>query len=166
MLERVDNRGIVAILPFTAHDFARGLAAIERKDVDAARQAQREVKQHIAAGRAAVGAAEATSRSQRVTENDIRIAEVMSLALDAALSFATGARAEGIELAREAGEAEDALVFDYGPPVTVKPAWELAGELLLASGKKDEAAEAFRRALKRYPNRRLSVEGLRRAEGE
>ncbi len=62
-----------------------------------------------------------------------------------------------------AGEAEDKLVFEYGPPATVKPAWEVAGELLLAMGRKTEAAEAFRRVLKRYPNRKLSNERLRKA---
>ena len=168
MLERVDNSGIAAIVPFAAHDYARALAAIERKDVDAARQAQRELRAHIAAGRAAVAKpeAEAVTRAQTVTDTSIRIAEAMSLALDAALSFATGARTEGIELARKAGEAEDALVFEYGPPVTAKPAWEVAGELLLATNQKAEAAEAFRRALERYPNRKLSLDGLRRAEAK
>ena len=62
-----------------------------------------------------------------------------------------------------AGEAEDKLVFEYGPPATVKPAWEAAGEMLLTIGRKTDAADAFRRVLKRYPNRKLSNEGLRKA---
>jgi predicted negative regulator of RcsB-dependent stress response len=60
-----------------------------------------------------------------------------------------------------AAQTEDKLVFEYGPPAIVKPAWEAAGELLLAAGRKKEAADAFRKALKRYPNRRLSNEGLK-----
>ena len=163
MLERVSNDRIAAILPFVAHDFARGLAAVEGKNVDAARQAQREIRQHIDKGRTAVGATNVATRMQTVTATDIKTAEVMAMTLDAAVTVLRGETTRGLALARKAGEAEDALVFEYGPPVVVKPAWELAGELLLASDRRGEAAEAFRRVLKSYPNRRLSVEGLRRA---
>ena len=164
MRQRVSNEGIAAILPFVAHDFARGLSAIEDKDLDAAQKALQELRQLIAAGRASVGSSDVATRLQTVTEADIRTAEVMATALEAVLTFITGDATAGVKLARKAAEAEDALVFEYGPPATVKPAWELAGELLLASDRPAEAADAFRRALKRYPNRRLSVEGLRRAE--
>ena len=35
------------------------------------------------------------------------------------------------------------------------------GEMPLVAGKKKDAADAFRKALKRYPNRKLSNEGLK-----
>ena len=83
--------------------------------------------------------------------------------LDAAIQFAAGERDDAIKKIVAAAEAEDKLVFEYGPPAIVKPAWEAAGEMLLAMGRKAEAADAFRRVLKRYPNRKLSNEGLQKA---
>ena len=72
---------------------------------------------------------------------------------------------KGIRNMLAAAENEDRLVFEYGPPAIVKPAWEAAGELLLLADRKAEAANAFRNVLKRYPNRRLSNEGLKAATG-
>jgi predicted negative regulator of RcsB-dependent stress response len=42
----------------------------------------------------------------------------------------------------------------------VKPLDELLGDLLLADGRRDEAAAAFEKTLAVYPNRRLAREGL------
>ena len=166
MMQRVDNSGIATIMPFAGHDFARGLTALQLKDAALAVEARRALSQHLEAGRAARAKKnDPVSRSQTVSEADLQSVEVMGLALDAAIAFSNGARDEAIRLVRKAGEAEDAVIFEYGPPATVKPAWELAGELLLAADRKDEAADAFRRVIKRYPNRRLTLEGLRRAEG-
>jgi predicted Zn-dependent protease len=52
------------------------------------------------------------------------------------------------------------MEFEYGPPWSVKPLDELLGELLLADGQRTAAAEAFRRTLASYPNRRLALAGL------
>jgi predicted Zn-dependent protease len=87
----------------------------------------------------------------------------MEQILEAAIQFASGDRDRALVQVVTAAEAEDKLVFEYGPPAIVKPAWEAAGEMLLAAGRKNEATDAFRRVLKRYPNRRLSNEGLQKA---
>jgi TolA-binding protein len=84
----------------------------------------------------------------------------MEAILAAAMAFAQDERESGIRNTLAAAAREDKLVFEFGPPIIVKPTWEAAGELLLAAGRKKEAADAFRNALKRYPNRRLSTEGL------
>ena len=55
------------------------------------------------------------------------------------------------------------MTFDFGPPSVVKPAHELAGELLLASGDAAAARAEFERALAGAPNRALSLLGLARA---
>jgi TolA-binding protein len=83
--------------------------------------------------------------------------------LEAAFLFAAGDRDDAFKNIVAAADAEDKLIFEYGPPAIVKPAWEQAGEMFLKAGKKREAAEAFRNVLKRYPNRRLSNEGLKAA---
>ena len=106
---------------------------------------------------------ETASRYNAVSESEIRGSAIMEQVLEASIQFAAGDREAALRKAAAAGEAEDNMVFEFGPPTTVKPAWEAAGELLIEAGKYREAADAFRHALKRYPNRRLSNEGLKRA---
>ncbi len=65
---------------------------------------------------------------------------------------------------RRASKTYDAMPFDFGPPVTVKPPDELLGELLLEAKQPAEARAAFEQSLKRAPKRSLSLLGLARAE--
>jgi tetratricopeptide (TPR) repeat protein len=58
---------------------------------------------------------------------------------------------------------EDATSYEFGPPLVVKPAHELAGELLLDLGRPVEARRHFEQALARAPRRSLSLLGLARA---
>ena len=53
---------------------------------------------------------------------------------------------------------------DFGPPLVEKPSFELLAEELLAAGNAEEAADAYRQALKMAPGRKLSTAGLRLAE--
>ena len=55
------------------------------------------------------------------------------------------------------------MPFDFGPPATIKPVHELAGDLLLASGRAEEAAREYALALKWAPRRALSETGLAHA---
>jgi len=80
--------------------------------------------------------------------------------------LASGNEAGGLAALRASAEAESALPAAFGPPVMPKPSWELLGEQLLALGREDEAAEAFRKSLEFAPARRLSLAGLARAEGD
>ena len=54
----------------------------------------------------------------------------------------------------------------YGPPTLVKPTHELFGEILLRAGKPAEAAEQFKTALLRQPNRARSLLGSARAAAQ
>ncbi|HVT44613.1 MAG TPA: hypothetical protein VMT00_09500 [Thermoanaerobaculia bacterium] len=167
MREPVDSSGIVTIGSFAGHDLARGLAAIESEDSGAAAGALRDLRNRVAAGRKAVGSGtEVASRYDSVTPSELRAAEIMEMMLDGAIRFAGGKQDEGIRLAREAAAAEDSMSFEYGPPQTVKPPYELLGELLLRAGRRDEAAKAFERVLATHPNRTLTLEGLRKVKGE
>ena len=67
---------------------------------------------------------------------------------------------------RRAAATYDAMAFDFGPPVTVKPPNELLGELLLKQKKFQQAREAFEASLKRAPLRAQSLLGLARAQSE
>ena len=53
-----------------------------------------------------------------------------------------------------------------GPPGLIKPSHELFGEILLRAGKPAEAAEQFKVALQRQPNRARSLLGAARAAAQ
>ncbi|MFO0982304.1 MAG: hypothetical protein U1E76_11305 [Planctomycetota bacterium] len=67
---------------------------------------------------------------------------------------------------RDATEKEDARSFDFGPPVVVKPAHELLGEVLLELGRGAEAELEFELALQRAPRRAASMLGRARAAAQ
>lgn len=105
-----------------------------------------------AAGQPATGAA-----------GDKRAAQVMAQQLEAVLLFSEGRREEALVLARQAAVVEESLSFEFGPPVPVKPAQELVGEMLMDLRRPKEAIPAFEASLKRNPGRALSLLGLGRA---
>ncbi|MEM6494613.1 MAG: tetratricopeptide repeat protein [Pseudomonadota bacterium] len=78
--------------------------------------------------------------------------------------LASGDTENGIAALREAAQTEAAMPIVFGPPAVEKPSAELLGEELLKLGRYQEAAEAFRAALRFAPNRKLSNEGLAAAE--
>jgi tetratricopeptide (TPR) repeat protein len=161
LLETVDGSGLNNFGAFTGHDLAIGLEHIRRKNLVSARQSLEQLRGRTAGKTVRSDNTDVVSRYNTVSQSDLDAAAVMSQILEAAILFASGEREEGIRKAIAAAEAEDKLVFEYGPPAVPKPAWEAAGEMLLVAGRKNEAAAAFRNALKRYPNRRMSNEGLR-----
>jgi predicted Zn-dependent protease len=141
-----------------------GLEYVRRNDIPEAKRMLAALRARNAAGSAARGGETgAASRYTTVNRSDVDAGTVMEQILEAAIQFASGDRDRALVQVVTAAEAEDKLVFEYGPPAIVKPAWEAAGEMLLAAGRKNEATDAFRRVLKRYPNRRLSNEGLQKA---
>ncbi len=164
MMVRVDAPDRRTFGAFSNHDLAIGLEYVRMNDLPEARRMLEALRVGNAAVRTTKGnAGSGESRYSIVSQAGVDTGTVMEQILDASIQFASGTRDEAIRKILAAGEAEDKLIFEYGPPAIVKPAWEAAGELLLATGRKSEAANAFRNALKRYPNRRLSNEGLKAA---
>lgn len=164
LLDAVDPAGIRNFVVFSNHDLASGLEYVRRGDLTAARRSLAGMRARNSADtKIGSSGSGAVTRYTTLSRLDLDTVSVMEKLLDAAILYASGDKEAGIRKAIEAAEAEDRLIFEYGPPAVVKPAWEAAGELLLAAGRKDESAAAFRRVLKRYPNRRLSNEGLRAA---
>jgi predicted Zn-dependent protease len=94
---------------------------------------------------------------------DKRAIAVMAQQLEAALLFTEGRREEALVLARQAAVVEDSLSFEFGPPLPVKPAHELVGEMLMDLRRPKDAMTEFDAALKRAPRRALSLLGLGRA---
>ena len=70
---------------------------------------------------------------------------------------------KAIELMKKATALEEQMSPPSGPPNLVKPTHELFGEILLRAGKPVEAAEQFKVALLRQPNRARSLLGAARA---
>ncbi len=89
-----------------------------------------------------------------------RVVKVMKNQLSALKLFVEERVAEGVALLRETAALEDAIPFTAGPVFPVKPTHELLGEVLLSLGNLDEARREFALALKRAPNRALSLAGL------
>ena len=163
MMTPVDGSATRSFGAFSNHDLAIGLEYVRRNDLPEAKRMLGALRTRNASGSAARGGESVASRYTAVAQSDVDAGPVMENMLEAAIQFAAGGRDEALRKITTAAEAEDKLIFEYGPPAIVKPAWELAGEMFLAAGRKIEAAEAFRKALKRYPNRKLSNEGLKAA---
>ena len=73
---------------------------------------------------------------------------------------------KAIELMKKATALEEQMSAPYGPPTLIKPTHELFGEILLRAGKPAEAAEQFKTALLRQPNRARSLLGAARAAAQ
>ena len=156
-------RSVTAIGPFIEYEFARGLVAARRGDLTGAKQSLNKMRNLLTEGRAAVRPDAAASRVDQVTEREMELGAMVTLELDAAILFAEGKRPEGVKRALEAVAAEQALTSDAEPPAVPKPPRELAGELLLAAGRFEEARQQFEAALARTPGRMLTMTGLLQA---
>ena len=164
IMEQVDASGISTQGYFVGHDLAIGLEYVRRNEIAAARRSLDSIRTRAASMKNVRSSEPATeNRYAGVTQTEIDTVNVMESMLAAAIEFASGDKEKGLRMMVAAAENEDKLIFEYGPPAIVKPAWEAAGEMLLAAGRRTEAANAFRNVLKRYPNRRLSKEGLKAA---
>ena len=108
---------------------------------------------------AAIGHAAGTATRRRRGRQ--RAAQIMAQQLEAVLLFSEGRREEALVLARQAAVVEDSLSFEFGPPVPVKPAHELVGEMLMDLRRPKEAIPAFESSLKRNPQARPVVAGPR-----
>jgi tetratricopeptide (TPR) repeat protein len=97
-------------------------------------------------------------------EGDLRPAiAVMEREVEGLIELAAGRADRALEILRAARDAELALPPPLGLPEPLKPAPELLGEVLLELARPREAIQPFEQALRRNPNRSLSVLGLARA---
>ena len=128
--------------------FIRGLAAA-RND---ATEAEKSRNGLLAIGRDT----NSTGPSKGMIE--IRELEVAAVAASAKQDHASRPRAD-----EQATALQEAMPPPSGPPGLVKPSHELFGELLLKAGKPAEAAEQFKAAMLRQPNRARSLIGAARA---
>ena len=95
---------------------------------------------------------------------DDPIPAILHQGLSGMLALLQGDEERAIREVRAAAEREAALPYEFGPPVVVKPMYELLGEVLAAADHADEAARAFAVQLDRTPLRTASLLGLAKAE--
>jgi tetratricopeptide (TPR) repeat protein len=162
LIESRDWNGAAAMLavdaaglgPYAAwNDFAVGYAAAERGDMAQAQRASADLR--------------ALREKTPASETDPQLPgylAVMDDSLRGLVLIHQQRAAEGLAAIRQAAQRYDAMAFDFGPPVPLKPPHELLGEQLLQSGKPEQAIVEFQAALKKAPNRSLSLLGLARAQ--
>jgi len=88
---------------------------------------------------------------------------IRDLTVRALILRADGRRDSALVLLRAAGDIEQTLPVEFGPPMAFKPPHEAAGELLLEMGRFADAEAEFKVALTRTPRRTSSLLGLARA---
>jgi len=93
---------------------------------------------------------------------DIDIVSVLEKELEAALLKMQGKTDASLIKLKEAVVLDETLNYSFGPPRIVKPVQEAYAEALLEQNKLGEAHVMFQAALKRQPNRLLSIQGLKK----
>ena len=93
-----------------------------------------------------------------------RWAKIVAMQGEALETLAAGDADGAVATLRAATDAEAAIPAGFGPPLVQKPSAELLGDTLLALGRYDEAAAAYKASLAAAPNRRLSLRGAELAQ--
>ena len=125
--------------------FALGLASITLGD--------------LGRTKAAIGQLETAGKT--VPDRDAAdVSRIMAIELSGVLQFATGDRQRGLTELKRAVDLEAARPRPIARPYPIKPANELYGELLLASGDARGAMRQFSASLARTPGRWASLYGL------
>jgi len=132
--------------------FARGLAAAWAGDMGAAN-----------ADLATVKSLRQKSSGNQEDQNTPAYLDILGQVLAGVIAEKSGQSDAGLADVSAAAAQYDALPFDFGPPVPVKPPHELAGEMLLAMRRPKEALAEFDLSLRSAPRRSLSLLGRARA---
>jgi predicted Zn-dependent protease len=157
----IDATGIASISYFSAYDFANGITYARAGHLSEAKQALADIHARILGAPQNIKGA-TVEWYDTVTPEELEQAKIMAMALEGTLRFYAGDTG-GLSQVRQAISDSQGMVFEYGPPWSVKPLDELLGELLLHAGQYAEAAAAFEQTLATYPNRRLALRGLAQA---
>ena len=153
---RVDTAGT----DVSTVQFGIALGALGRGERALADSMLRGIVRELAADSARLARAKNPQPGDVAWNGVIRIREHT---LRAMLLAADGRRDSALALLRKAGEIEQSIPVEFGPPTSFKPPHEVAGEILLAMGRFVEAESEFKLVLARTPRRTLAMIGLARA---
>ncbi len=93
------------------------------------------------------------------SKDDLKRVEVMELEMQALVANKENHPDKAKELLGQAVKLENELAVIAGPPIIIKPSYELYGELLSHLGEYAAAVDMFDQCLSKYPNRSLSLKG-------
>jgi tetratricopeptide (TPR) repeat protein len=94
------------------------------------------------------------------------VVEVQALEIAAAASAAHSDFETAVTTMQKAVALEEAMPPPPGPPLVIKPAHELFGEILLQARRPTDAGQQFATALYRHPNRARALLGAARAAAQ
>jgi len=137
--------------------YGSGIAAYKNGDAKALRVAAAEFK-NFAATRS--GADHMAS----MDPNYEKSIEVEQAQLEALLLFLQGKQQEAAQALQKTAAEENAMAFEFGPPMIDKPTYELLGEVLLSLKQPAEASTALKNALSRTPGRTNTLRLLAEAQ--
>ena len=96
-------------------------------------------------------------------DQELMLAEILEWEIQALKALKLNKIDEAEGFIKKAIALEDNTKYQPGPPVVLKPAHEIYGEILLAKNNSTEAVKQFDLALQKYPNRSLSLLGKYKA---
>ena len=151
-----------------AYSFIKGMGNYVNNDPAALEATINEILEDrkLAMGRMENRAIEGCGGSWRYeypNQQDIDIAEVIQIQLQAKLSILKGDPEATENYLKKAADLEKSLSYTFGPPDIMKPSHELYGEWLMEQERFDEAIPLFEIALERGPKRVLSLKGIKKA---
>ncbi len=117
----------------------------------------------LAAAQRGSGADETAPEASPANTSGNTPGSIGELEVTAVIAAAKNNYNDAVAIMKRAVTYEEQLAPPSGPPALIKPTHELLGEILLRAGKPQEAAEQFRIALLRQPNRARSLLGAARA---
>ncbi len=91
---------------------------------------------------------------------DKEVVRIMTLQLEAVLLLRLGQKRQALRNAAEAARRQTRRAVEFGPPIPVKPVFELLGDVHLAMGKPQEAQAAYAESMQNNPGRSLSLLGM------
>ena len=143
--------------------FAAGWSAIREKKIDDAIVYHKQIEDALTLETKKSGSQDCKAHSSDMSPAELQAAQIMELELHALILNAQGKKENAFRLMKEATAKEDAMTFEFGPPMPVKPSHELLAEMLLESDRFQEAQQEFELALLRAPRRSISMAGLAKA---
>jgi len=95
--------------------------------------------------------------TQLPTQTEINQSEIMEMELRAMQAYAMGDIVQAHEWFEKAVELEENTSYTFGPPVVVKPSFEMYAEFLFNLGEYEKAQKYVDMALEKTPGRRIPV---------
>ncbi len=126
--------------------FARGMQLVHQGLADQALRLVRKIK-HL-------------PKPEERPAGDEQAVQIMARELQAFLLLRLDQKRQALNLATQAIHLQTQRSAEFGPPIPIKPAFEMLGDILFAMGQPAEAQQAYGESLRRNPGRSLSLMGM------